>query len=296
MGVVLTFNNGVTVRQGEKYDLPEFHDLQRMVMPVVSIQHGEVRCWGTAVCIGAGWFVTARHVISDLRDDGAEDVFVIWETDTDLDGHGTDFLGAPLRVRTWHLHDEADLATLTAELPHQGASEIRKMDWSLRIPRLGEPVTVVGYSHLKGSISVQPTGRMQLAWERILSIGVGAVLEQRIERRGIGLRQSAGFSTDAPALAGMSGGPVIDRHGSLLGFVSSSFEPATGVESWNSFVALAGPALELSVTDLPLGLGLDITDAPNRRLATLMTEGAFDGMSDATFDVIDGKATYSINE
>ena len=31
MGVVLTFNNGVTVRQGDKYDFPEFHDLQRMV-------------------------------------------------------------------------------------------------------------------------------------------------------------------------------------------------------------------------------------------------------------------------
>lgn len=296
MGVVLTFNNGVIVRQGEKYDLPGFHDLQRMVMPVVSIHGGEVRCWGTAVCIGAGWFVTARHVISDLRDDGVEDAFVIWETDTDLNGHGTDLLGAPLRVRTWHMHDEADLATLTAELPQEGVREIRKMDWSLRMPRLGEPVTVVGYSHLKGSIAVQPTGRLQLDWERTLSVGVGAVLEQRIERRGIGLRQSPGFSTDAPALAGMSGGPVIDRRGDLLGFVSSSFEPATDEESWDSFVALAGPALELRVTDLPIGLGLDITGAPDHRLATLMTERAFDAVGDTTFNVVDGKATYSINK
>lgn len=296
MGVVLTFDNGVTVRQGEKYDLPEFHDLQRMVMPVVSLRNDELRCWGTAVCIGAGWFVTARHVISNLRDDGVDEVFVVWETDTDLNGQGTDFLGAPLRVRTWHLHDEVDLATLTAELPHQGASEIRKMDWSLRMPRLGEPVTVVGYSHLKGSITMQPTGRLQLDWERTLSVGVGAVLEQRIERRGLGIRQSPGFSTDAPALAGMSGGPVIDRNGNLLGFVSSSFEPVTAQESWDSFVALAGPALELSVTDLPLGLDLDITGVSDHRLATLMTAGAFDAVGDTTFDVIDGKATYSINE
>ena len=296
MGVVLTFDNGVTVRQGEKHDLPDFHDLQRMVMPVVSLRDGEVRCWGTAVCIGAGWFVTARHVISDLDNDGVEDVFIIWESDTDLNGHGTDLLGGPLRVRTWHLHDEVDLAVLTAELPHEAPTEIRKMDWSLRMPQLGELVTVVGYSHLKGSLSVQPAGRMQLDWERTLSVGVGAVLEQRSERRGIGLRQSPGFSTDAPALAGMSGGPVIDRHGNLLGFVSSSFEPASGAEAWDSFVALAGPALELSVTDLPLGQGLDISGASDRRLSALMAEGAFACVSDPTFDVVDGKATYVANE
>lgn len=296
MGFVLTFNNGVTVRQGEKYDLPQFHDLQRMVMPVVSIDNGDVRCWGTAVCIGAGWFVTARHVISDLHDEGAEDIFVIWETDTDLTGHGTDFLGAPLRIRAWHLHEEVDLATLSAELPTQGPSEIRKMDWSLRMPRLGEPVTVVGYSHLHGKIGLQPNGRMQVDWERTLSVGVGAVLEQRVARMGVGLRQSPGFSTDAPAMSGMSGGPVIDRDGKLLGFVSSSIMPERAGETWDSYVALGGPALELSVKDLPLGLGLDITGAPDRRLGTLMTDGAFDAVTDGTVNVIDGKVTYSINE
>jgi hypothetical protein len=141
-------------------------------------------------------------------------------------------------------------------------------------------------------LSTQPNGRMKLDWERTLSLGVGAVVEQRFERRGIGLRQSPGFSTDAPALSGMSGGPVIDRQGNLLGFVSSSVPPTTDDERWDSYVALAGPALELSVRDLPLGQSVDISGTPDRRLGVLMTERAFDAVSDESFDVVDGKVTY----
>lgn len=293
MGVVLTFDNGVTVRQGEKYEFPDFHALQRMVMPVVSIDDGRVRCWGTAVCIGAGWFVTARHVLDDLDREGAEDIFVLWETDTEIGDGSPDALGSLLRIRTYSLHDEADLATLTAELPQQAPGELRKLDWSLRMPRMGEPVAVVGYSHLRGELKMKANSLKELAWERVLSIGVGAVLEQRIERRGIGLRQSPGFSTDAPTESGMSGGPVIDRFGKLLGFVSSSFEPSVAGGSWDSYVALAGLALELSVTDLQLGTGLDITGAPERRLSALIAAGAFDCVGDSTFDVAEGKATYT---
>lgn len=53
-------SNEVVVRQGEKYDYDQYDDLQRMVMPLVSIEDGNLQCWGTAMCIGAGWFLTAR--------------------------------------------------------------------------------------------------------------------------------------------------------------------------------------------------------------------------------------------
>ena len=194
MGVVLTFDNGVTVRQGEKYEFPDFHALQRMVMPVVSIDD-----WTRSVLGHSGlhrcWLVRHRpSALDDLDREGAEDIFVLWETDTEIGDGSPDALGSLLRIRTYSLHDEADLATLTAERPEQAPGELRKLDWSLRMPRMGKPVAVVGYSHLRGELKTKANSLKELAWERVLSIGVGAVLEQRIERRGIGLRQSPGFS------------------------------------------------------------------------------------------------------
>jgi len=158
----LTFGNGVVVKHGERYDFPDYDQLQRLVMPVVSVENGVLRCWGTAVSIGAGWFVTARHVIDHLDAAGATDVFVVWETDTPLPTGGVDYLGSVLRVRTWHLHPEVDLATLTAEIPAQAPGELRNLNWSLRMPSPREPVAVVGYSHLSGTIRPQPSGRGEL--------------------------------------------------------------------------------------------------------------------------------------
>jgi hypothetical protein len=235
-------------------------------------------------------------VIDDLDREGAEDIFIMWETDVELGTGSTDFLGSLLRVRTYQLHDEADLATVTAELPTEAPSELRKLDWSLRMPCLGEPIAVVGYSHLRGTITTQLTGQQQLEWERVLSVGVGAVLAQRTERLGTGLRQSPGFSTDAPVQSGMSGGPVIDSKGDLLGFASSSFEPAGEADSWDSYVGLAGPALELAVTNIQLGTGLDIDGSPEIRLLSLVSSGEFVCTCDESFDVVEGKATYSTTE
>ncbi|WP_158305605.1 MULTISPECIES: hypothetical protein [unclassified Nocardioides] len=51
--------------------------------------------------------------------------------------------------------------------------------------------------------------------------------------------------------------------------------------------------LELSVTDLPDGTGLDITGARDLRVAQLVDAGTFACDSDTSFDVNDqGKAVY----
>ena len=54
MRASLKFGNGVIVKHGEKFDFPDFDELQRLVMPVVSVENDIVRCWGTASASALG--------------------------------------------------------------------------------------------------------------------------------------------------------------------------------------------------------------------------------------------------
>lgn len=267
--------NGVRIAQGTTYDFNEYSDLQSTVMPVVSLQERHLRCWGTAACIGPGWFLTARHVIEGFvevygeQDDGSTGLFILWETDQRLTGPNN-YLGAPLPVTHVHQHSIADLATLSASLPAQASEHLRVAPLALRMPDVGEPLAVVGYSHMSLTGEVSRTDMSTLDYSRTLTVAVGAVLEQQPERRGRFLRGSPGIVTDAPILPGMSGGPVFDRNRAIIGFASSSMDPVTEGGSWNSYVALWAPALELNL------YAREFDDSPptETSLAYLVSENA----------------------
>jgi hypothetical protein len=253
VGIVLRLDE-LTVAQGESGDFTDYSPLQSTVMPVVSLQEGRLQCWGTAACIGpAGWFLTAGHVVDDFvaaygdTDDGTTGLFILWETDETLGNGPNNYLGAPLAVHYLHRHSSADLVTLSVALHPLTPDRLRVAALALRMPAVGEPLAVVGYRKMSLSGDVRPGEMSSIDYERTLTIGVGVVLEQQPHRRGAGLRGSPGVVTDAPIRSGMSGGPVFDRNREIVGFASSSMEPITPGEPWNSYVALCGPALELDV-------------------------------------------------
>jgi hypothetical protein len=269
---------GLSIPSGETADLSDYSDLQSMVMPVVSLQEGRLECWGTAVCVGAlGWFLTARHVVDDFVDayghidDGTTGLFVLWETDERLPGRGpSDYLGAPLPVTYLHRHSSADLVALTVSLPAQAPERLRVATLAFRMPALDEPLAVAGYSKMSLRGEVKPGSRSTVVYERTLSISAGTVLETQHERLSTGLRGSPGIVTDAPIKSGMSGGPVLDQNGEVVGFASSSMAPGAAGESWNSYVALCGPVLELAV----LAREFDDAELQTITLAELVAEEA----------------------
>lgn len=287
----LQLPNGVTIKQGEYVEFSEYHSLQRTVMPVISINGDEVVCWGSAVSIGAGWFVTARHVLADfhaareVREGGT--LFVVWETDTKLPLGGENYLGMPLEVLGYHMHPDTgvDLATLTVDLPPQAPSEILPVQLELRMPELGEAIIVVGYPSLNGSLHRDADEKLTIEWERTMGMSLGEVTEQQGGRLDRQIRGGPGFVTDAPTPPGTSGGAVLDGRGNCLGFVSSSFEPSKEYPLWNSFIALLGPVLELSVLDLEVGVHNSF-EAPGVRVAALVADGVTSlTWDDPTFDV-----------
>lgn len=216
MAAVLRFD-GNEVRSGESFDFDEYTTVQATVMPVVSLEDKRMRCWGTAVCIGAaGWFLTARHVVQPFldrygtRDDGKSGLFILWGTDERLSGPN-DYLGAPLPIVHCHRHGSADLASLTVGIHPATAERLRVATLALRMPAIGEPLAFVGYRHM--SLNGEVTGQepATLEYERTLTVSVGDVTEPQHDRLHQGLRGSPGVVTNAPVRCGMSGGPVFDH-------------------------------------------------------------------------------------
>lgn len=288
---------GRVVRHGQLHEFDEYLELQRAVVPVVGLRDGVLTGIGTAVCIGAGWFLTAAHVVDDLTEQGWE-LRVILETDSPVNDNPADVFGGAFQVRGVHVHPESDLATLSVDLPSAAVTEVRKLGLRLRLPEVGEPVVTVGYPHMAEGVPVDATQTPTVTWERTLSVGVGVVLNHQLERLGRPLRGFPGFETDAPAPPGTSGGAVLDSSMEVVGFVSSSTAPGDSAEHWNSYVALLGPALELSVLDLSTGGGDDELQAPAVRLAQLVFDGALEIDAFDTFDVdpATGRVTYSLVE
>lgn len=288
----LTLPDGVAIRQGEYHCFEEYHSYQRTVMPVISISGDDVHCWGSAVSIGAGWFVTARHVVADFLNSvnsrGVDPtLYVIWETDTRLATGENNFLGTPLPVLARDLHQDpgVDLATLSVAFPSAAVPEVIPVQLDLRMPKLSEAVVVVGYPHLNGTLHRDPDGTLAIQWERTIAVGLGEVREQQCERVDRAVRGGPGFVTDAPTPPGTSGGAVLDWQGNCLGFVSSSFEPTPEHPHWNSFISLLGPVLELRVLNLKVGQR-DATDVPDVQIAKLIADGDLDlEWNDTSFDV-----------
>jgi S1-C subfamily serine protease len=298
----LRMGDGVVIAHGEHHDFADYHPLQRVLHPLVStvdpgdcdpsrtFRVGQRKLFGmgTAVCIGAGWFITAKHVVAPFDrvngTTGTELMFVVLETDTTLPSGRNNVYGGMLHVRGYDMHPDTDLATLTAELPASGVPEIRRLDLSLRMPSVGEAVAACGYPVMRCEGDLPEDGPATVEWDRTLRASVGAVTEQIPNRRGGWYRPGPGFVADLPTFSGMSGGPVMDSTNAVIGFVSSSLPPAEG-SAWTSYVTLLGPALELEVLDLQTGTQVDASSAPSRRLAELAMTGAIDFAMDESCDV-----------
>lgn len=290
----LDLGGGQIVHHGQLHTFEEYLPLQRAVVPLVSICDGALTGVGTAVCIGAGWFLTAAHVVEGLQERGCE-IRVILETDTLISQDRKDVYGGAFEVRGIHIHPESDLATLSVSLPASAHAQVRRLDLRLRLPEIGEAVVAVGYPHMAQNAVISSTNVVAVDWERTLCAGVGVVLDHQLERLERPMRGFPGFETDAPTPPGSSGGPVLDSSMKVVGFVSSSCAPSEAHAGWSSFVALLGPVLELSVLDLSCDPSADPDAAPEVRLVQLAVEGAIEFEAFESFDVdrVTGRVKYA---
>lgn len=243
----------VEVRQGDSHEFVEYQDIQRAVLPVIAYQNGTMKALGTAVCIGPGWFVTAKHVIDDHYDnhatnpDESSGLYVYLQTDDHPPSEPDAIFGALLEVSSINLHSETDLATMSTQLPAQTRTWLRHLPLALRMPDIDEPVMFVGYPDTKVEFEKPEGANPVVTIEPHPTVSVGEVLSQEPVRRFQKYRGSPGFESDAPGPWGMSGGAVLDANGQVVGFLSSSMDLGGDPPASSTYAAAVGPVLELNL-------------------------------------------------
>ncbi len=222
-------------------------ELRSMVAPVLfqSRETGSWKARGSSFCIvpptrhAQAVYVTARHVVDSLVDSQDANPYLLLpnSTSADRDKH---LVRVPVDSISLAKSDN-DVALLRADL--------RKVDGSLegpsirtaialRPPEVAENTLALGYPHQVVTDS--------FSFESELRASHGVVEEIHNEKRDP-LVTYPSFMVSGRYEAGMSGGPVYDEKGGVIGVVSRGMTPSDGSPPYG-IAASIGCLTELRVT------------------------------------------------
>ncbi|WP_300376677.1 serine protease [Henriciella sp.] len=252
-----------------KFSIQDPFGLREVIQPVVFFTSTDEHIVGLGTCFQVSpWcWLTAQHVVSE----GSESCFTTGRVGAigfspglvfgTVNLEAEDFFGPIRQVCGFKSTDaEAisvvpgpngpdiiiDVASLRVDVDQLKLGRDRfvsPLPISAQCPAIGEKVLAIGYPIL-GTKFDERTAR--LIFEENLSGAEGVVTELHPDGRGL-TRPWPAFEIEGDWASGMSGGPVINMSGQVVGVVSSSFAPtatATGV-----------------------GYAVDLTRIPLRRIA-----------------------------
>lgn len=231
---------------------------------------------GSAVMVAPGIAISAAHVLQECLDEVMANQ--LGATCLGLDGDRMDIW----RIRHVTLGPDrsSDLAILSLELS-SALPDDRTFNFasiSTRTPALGERLILLGYRQIADPEEAPKAVHRQI--EARMFMSSGRVAEHHPTGRDKLLLPGPCLQVDCHTVGGMSGGPVFDEQGLLVGILSSSVD---GGPSW---VSLVWPALCWGVRDgWPVALM-----AGDRRLLDLDSRLISIDRRDVLLDVIEGGA------
>jgi hypothetical protein len=195
------------------------------LLAVQSLSNGRSHVWGTAFLIAPGLAVTAAHVVRAYEDCGhfrgdagalmalglAEPISQIWYVD--------------------HIYigDTGDLAILRltygAKLPPR--LTLTPLEMSAVMPSVGDVVTTMGFASAEESTAFDvEAGEIEGGGTSLL-VSVGRVIDVYRFGRDRVMAPRACFAAEVESVGAMSGGPVLNADGRVIGFITSSIEPTS---------------------------------------------------------------------
>lgn len=237
IGDTLTFQPiGVELLPGSETVFVERPDALNGVVLTVHFADGDTHdVDGTAVLVAPGVALTAKHVIEPHWDrlvNGDKHSMCIGITPTGMNGW---------TVKKVTLLTELDIAILGLELNSEMPPDrtFRQTVISTRLPRIGDRLQVVGFRANSATRSFE--GESGYGVDGAMLVSAGIVRERYPHGRDRVMLPWPVLEVDCPTWGGMSGGPVFDEHGHLIGLLCSSFSVEEG--DGMSYVSLLWPAL-----------------------------------------------------
>ena len=263
--------------------MPSLHQAGDSIVAVAEITDEGVKALGSGVMIGPGLMLCASHVLDEFAQDGSGPVCL-----TFLPGRARAWLPQgrvtatgpsafdPKRRRV------SDLTLMTCSLNSEAHEQfpLTLAPIKLALPLIGERLWAFGYRH--GDI-VDGAGLLT----PLVSSGLmtGCFPQGRGERL-----PSPCIEVAMDTIGGMSGGPVVNNEGWLVGIVSSSFDGGP------SYVTLIWDAMRLSVPGAPRSVWPEDVVNPlmGRDLGLVVINGS--ATRDETGKVVVGLTTPEIEQ
>lgn len=278
------------------FDSPLVHE---SIVPVVGWNGQHLECLGTAFAIAAsGVFVTARHVIDTWVDEfgdrthtGTAGLYVLYESDRVVaHPNGEDAsLGGPLAVGSISCHPTSDLAVLHAQTPYVEGQPVTFpiLELTVALPRIADHCVAVGYArmHLDGAVHPRIGENRDLIsvdYDRQLAATRGVVENVHPVQRDTFRLTWPCFLIDARYDKGMSGSPVLNAEGRVVGVVCSSTPPVFD-QPFTSYATLTADLLPLH---------LQVAGTADSVLIADLLGGEIDGFGD--IDVIDDTGVHRL--
>lgn len=227
-------------------DSPEGH----YVLALLAVEGNTVRASGSAVLVAPYIALTARHV----TDDYFKHFHSAEAPQSDYNANYTIFArgrsGGTWRMffvrRIFNTHG-TDIVALYVE-PADGADPVSwpRIRLDVRPPQVGS--SVYSWGHIGPAATIEGTISPVLGWGANLCRSSGVVRDVYPLERDRSLVNFPSFHFDARVDPSMSGGPVFDSSGNLIGINSTSMAATAEHPIHSSMAALLWPVLALPVS------------------------------------------------
>jgi hypothetical protein len=217
---------------------------------------------GTAFCLttlqnGEVVFATARHVIEDMIEDTSIEIFLLLLNELAQSEKPTDWEGIPIRGITT-AQTNSDIALLVTNVTDYGydINKFSSFPITLGEPQEGQRCLGLGYPQMRGTVSFD------------MRASQGIIEEIHPNKRDVSLSTFPSFRTNALYLGAMSGGPILDDNGGVIGIISH------GMESEDSDSATGYGASMAAVAELCVELHNENGDLQDFTVPQLVAMGA----------------------